>query len=138
MDDAYAYGMPVAGLKIFAGVSYSDVFDGVDDDSNDYFNSKGASATYSISGLTLGAGLTATTTYAPVADTGYVLGAAYDLEKMLKVRFNASSAGSDLNKMSISAAYTGIENLMISGGYLSRITSYNVCYTKLLRTKIRT
>jgi len=50
---------------------------------------------------------------------GYVFGAAYAVPKMLDVRFNALTDSTDLDKMSVSAKYTGIDKLTLSGGYLA-------------------
>lgn len=116
-DTAYGWVSPFEGFKLFAGTSYSGVFDGVDDKSADYFSSKGVSAVYSISGLTLGAGIVPAVIANQSADG--VFGAAYALEKLASLRFSAFSLGEKLNNASISASLSAVENLSLSAGFVS-------------------
>jgi hypothetical protein len=117
VDTAYGWVSPMAGLKLIGGNWYGGAFDGVDDDSNDYFSSEGISATYSISGFTAGVGQVLTTVNVEKPD--YVFGAAYAIDGMLKLRASVRTAETDLNKMAISASYTGVPNLTLSAGYLA-------------------
>lgn len=118
IDTAYGWLSPVEGLKLFAGNTYSGAFDGLDDDSNDYFDSTGASATYSISGLTLGAGAVYDTTASTHADS--VFGAAYALDKVVSARFSALVDGAEgkLAKFSASASFPVVDNLTLKAGVL--------------------
>lgn len=109
----------VPGLKLYAGKSYDGTFDGVDDKSKDAFDSTGYSLVYTMGGLTAGAGVVV-----PVAaaDPNYVFAAAFDVPDTAKVRFsaltkNAAGESETLDKMIVSANYTAIPNLTISGGY---------------------
>jgi hypothetical protein len=121
VDTAYGWVSPMAGLKLIAGNWSGGAFDGVDDDSNDYFSAEGVFATYSVSGFTAGAGQVLATTTADVGDENpdYVFGAAYAIDGMLKLRSSFRTDETELNKMAISASYTGTPNLLISGGYLA-------------------
>ena len=117
VDTAYGWVSPMAGLKLIGGNWYGGAFDGVDDDSNDYFTAEGAFATYSVSGFTAGAGQVLTDSAKKNPD--YVFGAAYAIDGMLKLRSSFRTVSDELNKMAISASYTGVPNLVISGGYLA-------------------
>lgn len=117
VDTAYGWVSPMAGLKLIGGNWYGGAFDGVDDDSNDYFSSEGAFATYSVSGFTAGAGQVLTDSAKKNPD--YVFGAAYAIDGMLKIRSSFRTVSDELNKMAISASYTGTPDLLISGGYLA-------------------
>ena len=116
LDTAYGWASPMAGLKLFAGTGYNDAFDGVDDDSNDYFGNESLSATYSVSGLTLGAGMVLDPAGSEKAS--WAFGAAYEMEG-LKVRFSAETVEDEFDNMAASAKYTGIDKLTLSGGYLA-------------------
>lgn len=117
LDTAYGWISPVAGLKLIAGNYYGGAFDGVDDDSNDYFANDGVFATYSISGFTAGAGI------APdVAANGhpdFVFGAAYMMADMFKFRFSANTASNELDAMAASVSVLAVPNLTLTAGYLS-------------------
>lgn len=122
LDTGYGWVSPMTGFKLFAGTTYSGAFDGVDDDSNDYFSSNGLSATYAISGLTVGAGIVATTPATSLANdspTGFVLGAAYAMDGMFKFRFSAQTLEDELNKMAASVSVLAVPGLTLSAGYLS-------------------
>jgi len=118
IDTAYGWMSPVEGFKLFAGTSYSGVFDGVDDDSNDYFSSTGFSAVYTNSGFTVGAGATVDTTASTHSDT--VFGVAYALDKVVSARFSALVDGAEgkLDSFSASASFPVVENLTLKAGVL--------------------
>ncbi|MDX9958552.1 MAG: hypothetical protein RBT68_08940 [Spirochaetia bacterium] len=117
VDTAYGWVSPMAGLKLIGGNWSGGAFDGVDDDSNDYFGAEGVFATYSVSGFTAGAGQVLTDSAKKNPD--YVFGAAYAIDGMLKIRSSFRTVSDELNKMAISASYTGTPDLLISGGYLA-------------------
>ncbi|HUW69421.1 MAG TPA: hypothetical protein VMX33_04250 [bacterium] len=117
VDTAYGWISPVEGLKLIAGNWYGGAFDGVDDDSNDYFTNDGVFATYSVAGLTAGAGI------APDADANghpdFVFGAAYMMADMFKFRFSAQTRSNELDAMSASVSVLAVPGLTLSAGYLA-------------------
>jgi len=117
IDTAYGWISPMAGLKLIAGNWYGGAFDGVDDDSNDYFAKEGLFATYGMSGFTAGAGFSAAT--AASEDLDYVFGVAYALDGVVKARVSAQTVAADLNKMSVSASLLMVPGLPLTAGYLS-------------------
>ena len=116
VGDAYGWVKPLAGLKVLAGYSYTADFDGVDDDSNDYFDTTGASAIYEIAGVKLGAGAVLNETATNAGNL--VAGAAYTND-MFKFRLSAQTSKVELNKIAASVAVTAVPDLFISGGYLA-------------------
>ncbi|AEJ20503.1 hypothetical protein [Gracilinema caldarium] len=116
LDTAYGWVSPFEGLKAFAGTSYAGYFDGVDDDSNDYFDSKSVSVTYANSGFVVGAGVN------PVQDTtntNYIIGAAYKMDKLFDVRFSAITAKTEFDKYSISGSLLAVDKLTLTAGFLT-------------------
>lgn len=117
IDTAYGWISPVAGLKLIAGNWYGGAFDGVDDDSNDYFANDGVFATYSVAGLTAGAGIAPDVIANGHPD--FVFGAAYMMEDMFKFRFSAQTASNELDAMSASVSVLAVPGLTLSAGYLA-------------------
>lgn len=114
--DAFVYFQPMEGFTINAGTTYSTVsFDGVDDASNDYFWANGLGATYSMSGVSVGARAAADA----VTGVNLGFGAAYDLPDVASLRVSTQTAGKELTKFSVSANLKAVPNLGLSAGYLS-------------------
>lgn len=117
VDTAYGWISPFAGMKIIGGNYYGGAFDGVDDDSNDYFSSEGVFATYSISGFTAGAGVNAAVK--AQEDVNYVFGLAYLMDEVVSLRFSAITNDVELEKMSVSASLLAVPGLTVKAGYLA-------------------
>jgi hypothetical protein len=117
LDTAYGWISPFAGLKLIAGNYYGGAFDGVDDDSNDYFANEGVFATYSVAGLTAGAGVAPDLVANGHPD--FVFGAAYMMEDMFKFRFSAQTVSNELDAMSASVSVLAVPGLTLSAGYLA-------------------
>ena len=117
LDTAYGWISPVAGLKLIAGNWYGGAFDGVDDDSNDYFSKEGVFAPYSIPGFTAGAGMAPD--YVADGRPDFVFGAAYMMEDMFKFRFSAQTIVKKLDAMSASVSVLAVPGLTLSAGYLA-------------------
>jgi len=117
LDTAYGWISPVTGLKLIAGNAYGGAFDGVDDDSNDYFTNDGVFATYSIAGFTAGAGIAPDVVANGHPD--FVAGVAYTMDDMFKFRFSAQTASNELDAMSASVSVLAVPGLTLSAGYLA-------------------
>jgi hypothetical protein len=117
LDTAYGWISPFAGLKLIAGNYYGGAFDGVDDDSNDYFANEGVFATYSVAGLTAGAGVAPDLVANGHPD--FVFGAAYMMEDMFKFRFSGNTASNEIDAMAASVSVLAVPNLTLTAGYLS-------------------
>jgi hypothetical protein len=118
ISTAYGWASPLAGLKLVAGKGYMGSFDGVDDDSNDYFDTEAVSAIYSMSGFTVGAGFNNTPRDA--SQTMHpIYGAAYALDGVFSARFSAATNAGAFEDYSFSAKYIGVPNLTVSAGYLA-------------------
>jgi hypothetical protein len=117
IGDSWGWVSPVAGLKLLGGLSYGGDFDGVDDDSNDYYDVEGVSAIYSVAGFSVGAGMKLAFAGAEAGD--YMFGVAYAQDGLVKVRLNAQTLANELNKMSVSASLLAVPGLTFTAGYLS-------------------
>jgi len=113
LDTAKVWATPFAGATFFAGSGYNDAFDGLDDQSNDYFwSTNGYAATYATNGLTLGAQVGA-----DQSTLGF--GAAYALDKTFAVRASAqTTTAHELNKFQVSGSVSAIEKLSLSAGFV--------------------
>jgi hypothetical protein len=120
LDTAYGWISPFEGLKVFAGTDYAGYFDGVDDESNDYFSAKSVAVTYANSGFVVGVGVN------PHQGTGsdgnssnYTIGAAYKMDKLFDVRFSAITDKTELNSYSISGSLLAVDKLTLTAGFLT-------------------
>jgi hypothetical protein len=111
--DAFVWYSPMAGLVVDAGTTYNKVsFDGVDDNSPDYFWANGFGATYSMSGISVGARV------APATGTANVgFGAAYELPKVATVHFSGNMNGQNFANFTVTGSVSAIEKLSLSAGY---------------------